>query len=83
MTGQELTDDERKEMALKRLKELSENPTATDVEVENLTEEQEEWLNGKLPNDPFTNSEKTNNEISHEEWARILIEKDEPLVGHR
>lgn len=53
MTNQELTDDEIKEMALKRLKELSENPTSEDIQVESLTEEQEQWLDKKLPNDPF------------------------------
>src|SRR6476659_9013211 len=55
LTNQEYTGDERKEMALKRLKELSENPTTQDVLVEDLTEEQEQWLNEKLPNDPFQN----------------------------
>lgn len=53
LTNQELTDDEIKEMALKRLKELSENPTSEDIQVESLTEEQEQWLDKKLPNDPF------------------------------
>lgn len=75
LTNQEFTDDERKEMALKRLKELSENPTATDVEIESLTDEQEQWVNNKLPNDPFKNSESNKSKISHEEWSTIIIEK--------
>src|SRR6187431_956978 len=75
LTNQEFTGDERKEIALKRLKELSEDPTATDVEIESLTEEQEEWINKKLPNDPFKNTENNKSEISDEEWSKVLVEK--------
>ena len=79
LTNQEFTGDERKEIALKRLKELSEDPTATDVEIESLTEEQEEWINKKLPNDPFKNTENNKSEISDEEWSKVLVEKYQNL----
>jgi hypothetical protein len=79
MTNENLTDDERREIALKRLKELSENPTATDVEVEKLTEEQEEWLNKKLPNDPFKQEIDSVLNISYNDWNTMLVEKYQNL----
>jgi hypothetical protein len=79
LTNQEFSDDERKEMALKRLKELSENPTAQDVQVESLTEEQEEWLNKKLPDDPFKQDINNTLKLSYDEWRSKLAEKYESL----
>ena len=79
MTNQEFTDDERKEMTLKRLKELSENPTTQDVQVESLTEEQEEWLNKKLPNDPFKQDLDITLNLSDDEWCSKLAEKYDSL----
>ena len=79
MTSQEFTDDERREMALKRLKELSENPTAQDVQVESLREEQEEWLNNKLPNDSFNQDVNDMLNLTYDEWHFKLAEKYDSL----
>jgi hypothetical protein len=47
-------DELKKEEALKRLRELGEKSSGFKPIDENLTEEQEEWLKNKMPNDPFT-----------------------------
>lgn len=44
MTNQELTDDERREMALKRLKELSLKSIGKSIELEELNYEQKQWV---------------------------------------
>jgi hypothetical protein len=79
LTNQEYTDDEKKERALKRLKELSENPTTQDVLVESLTEEQEEWLNKKFPQDPFNQVGDDMLDLSYDQWLSKHAEMYENL----
>ena len=45
--------NQKKEEGLKRLKELGEDSSGVKAFDENPTEEQEQWLNKKMPNDPF------------------------------
>jgi hypothetical protein len=49
----QVDDKIRKEEVLKRLRELGEKSSGFKPIDENLTEEQEEWLKNKMPNDPF------------------------------
>src|SRR5688572_16680650 len=81
MTSTELTDDETRELAGKRLKELCENPCSEDIIDGSLNEEQEEWIKSKLPNDPVNIENPVNTEVSsgseitYDEWYTKLIEK--------
>jgi hypothetical protein len=69
---------------LKKLEGLSASSGVEDIES-NLTEEQEEWVHRKLPNDPFRNKARGNNfafgNITHEEWQLKLTEKYQRLYG--
>ncbi len=79
MRGHQDDDNMKKEEALRRLSELSEKGSGIKIIDESLTEEQEEWLNKKMPNDPFTTislqKENQNQGITFQEWQSKLLEK--------
>lgn len=69
-----------KEKALKRLNELSKKSSGIKAIDDTLTEEQEDWLNQKLPNDKSdTTDDKEKKEIQYGEWYFKLIKKYENL----
>jgi hypothetical protein len=74
--------NQKKEEALKRLKELGEDPSAVKALDENPTEEQEEWLTKRMPDDPFKNLDK---EIGKEKRtkAELLLEIANEYCGNK
>jgi hypothetical protein len=74
---------QKKEEALKRLKELGEDPSAVKAFDENLNEYDTDWIkNHRFPNVPDTpiqNNPRNIDTPSREEWSRILIEKYQNL----
>jgi hypothetical protein len=91
MTSLDLSDDEAKEQALKRLKDLCENPRSEEIIDESLTEEDQEFIKNhrfpdgsslNTPNDnkrePGTNSALEN--LTNDEWYSSLIEKYNNLI---
>jgi predicted transcriptional regulator len=78
MTSIELTDDEKRELARKRLQELYKNPCSEDIIDGSLSQEQEEWVKRKLPNDPII-IENSDPEITDNEWYTKFVEKYDNL----
>lgn len=82
----EVDDRIKKEEVLKRLSELCQNPSGIEPIDQNLTEEEEEWINRKLPNDPFGNlrkeertQERKEEAMSFQEWYTELAKKYDNL----
>jgi len=76
MTSLELSDDEKKETARKRLQELCENPCSEDLIDVCVTEEDQEFIkNHRFPDGTKVREENIEFEITNNEWYSSLLDK--------
>jgi predicted transcriptional regulator len=84
MTSLDLSDDEAKEQALKRLKDLCENPCSEDLIDGNLTDEDQEFIKNhrfsdgtrlRTPNDHKGGVNSSLETLTNDEWYGDLLEK--------
>jgi hypothetical protein len=78
LTNENHDDKISKDKTLKRLQELAEKSSATEVLDRNLSEEEQQWFSQKMPNDPFQNIQK-DLEITQSERPKSSSKKLIPI----